>query len=117
MKLVAATVGALVLSLALEAQEGRFRTSVDTVSIYATVSDADGRLEPNLVKDDFTVLDDGQPREITLFSSDTQPITVVDHARHEREHVSPVPAAEDVDALVRRRASAARPGADRQLWR
>ena len=77
MKLVAATVGALVLSLALEAQEGRFRTSVDTVSIYATVSDADGRLEPNLVKDDFTVLDDGQPREITLFSSDTQPITVV----------------------------------------
>ena len=77
MKLVAATVGALVLSLALEAQEGRFRTSVDTVSIYATVSDAAGRLEPNLVKDDFTVLDDGKPREITLFSSDTQPITVV----------------------------------------
>ncbi len=77
MRLVAATVGALVLSLAIEAQEGRFRTSVDTVSIYATVSDADGRLEPNLVKDDFTVLDDGKPREITLFSSDTQPITVV----------------------------------------
>jgi Ca-activated chloride channel family protein len=77
MRLVAATVGALVLSLALEAQEGRFRTSVETVSIYATVSDADGRLEPNLVKGDFTVLDDGTPREITLFSSEIQPITVV----------------------------------------
>jgi Ca-activated chloride channel family protein len=77
MRLVAATVGALVLSLALKAQEGRFRTSVETVSIYATVSDADGRLEPNLVKGDFTVLDDGTPREITLFSSDIQPITVV----------------------------------------
>ena len=30
------------------AQEGRFRTSVDTVSIYATVSDSDGRLVPDL---------------------------------------------------------------------
>jgi Ca-activated chloride channel family protein len=80
MKLVAVAIGAVLLGsvlAALEAQEGRFRTSVDTVSIYATVSDADGRLEPNLVKDDFTVLDDGTPREITLFSSDIQPITVV----------------------------------------
>jgi Ca-activated chloride channel family protein len=77
MKLVVAAIGAFLVCLTLEAQEGRFRTSVDTVSIYATVSDADGRLEPNLVKDDFTVLDDGTPREITLFSSETQPITVV----------------------------------------
>ena len=61
----------------MEAQEGRFRTSVDTVSIYATVSEADGRLVPDLVKEDFTVLDNGTPREITLFSSETQPITVV----------------------------------------
>jgi len=66
-----------VLCIALGAQEGRFRTSVDTVSIYATVSDTDGRLVPDLVKDDFTVLDNGAPREITLFSSDIQPITVV----------------------------------------
>ena len=45
--------------LAQDAQEGRFRTSVDTVSIYATVNDADGRLVPDLTKDDFTVLDNG----------------------------------------------------------
>ena len=76
MKLVAVAVGAA-LYLAVQAQEGRFRTSVDTVSIYATVSDNDGRLVPDLVKDDFTVLDNGTPREITLFSSDIQPITVV----------------------------------------
>jgi Ca-activated chloride channel homolog len=76
MKFVAAAVGAA-LFVALQAQEGRFRTSVDTVSIYATVSDSDGRLVPDLVKEDFTVLDDGTPREITLFSSDVQPITVV----------------------------------------
>jgi Ca-activated chloride channel homolog len=59
------------------AQEGRFRASVDTVSIYATVSDGDGRLVPDLVKEDFTVLDNGASREITLFSSEIQPITVV----------------------------------------
>jgi Ca-activated chloride channel homolog len=74
--LTAAAIGA-VLVVSLVAQEGRFRTSVDTVSIYATVSDSDGRLVPDLVKDDFTVLDNGTPREITLFSSDIQPITVV----------------------------------------
>lgn len=58
-------------------QEGRFRASVDTVSIYATVNDANGRLVPDLTKDDFTVLDNGVAREITFFSSDVQPITVV----------------------------------------
>jgi Ca-activated chloride channel homolog len=77
MKLVAVAIGAVLLGLGLEAQEGRFRTSVDTVSVYATVSDADGRLDTKLVKDDFTILDDGLPREITLFSSEIQPITVV----------------------------------------
>ena len=77
MKTVLAAAIALVLSVVIGAQEGRFRTSVETVSIYATVSDADGRLVPDLVKEDFTVLDNGAPRDITLFSNETQPITVV----------------------------------------
>ena len=76
MKLVLAAAIGVLLWIGVEAQEGRFRASVDTVSIYATVSDADGRLVPDLVKEDFTVLDNGTPREITLFSSETQPITV-----------------------------------------
>jgi VWFA-related protein len=59
------------------AQEGRFRTGVSTVSVYATVSESDGRLVPDLSKEDFTILDNGEPREITLFSSEVQPITVV----------------------------------------
>jgi VWFA-related protein len=58
-------------------QEGRFKTSVETVSIYATVSEADGRLVTDLPRESFTVLDNGRPREITLFSNETQPITVV----------------------------------------
>jgi Ca-activated chloride channel family protein len=77
MKTVLAVAIALVLSVVTGAQEGLFRTSVETVSIYATVSDADGRLVPDLVKEDFTVLDNGAPRDITLFSNETQPITVV----------------------------------------
>ena len=77
MKTVLAGAIALVISVATGAQEGRFRTSVETVSIYATVNDADGRLVPDLVKEDFTVLDNGAPRDITLFSSEAQPITVV----------------------------------------
>jgi VWFA-related protein len=80
MKLVLVTCITIALAIGLAAQapqEGRFRASVDTVSIYATVRDADGRLVPDLVKDDFTVLDNGVPREVTFFSSDVQPITVV----------------------------------------
>jgi Ca-activated chloride channel family protein len=72
---VTAAIG-LVLLGGGQAQEGRFKTSVDTVSIYASVSEADGRLVPDLVKEDFTILDNGTPRDITLFSSDVQPITV-----------------------------------------
>jgi VWFA-related protein len=58
-------------------QQTPFKTGVSTVSVYATVSDGAGRLIPDLVKDDFTIFDDGVPRDITLFSSDIQPITVV----------------------------------------
>ena len=78
-RLATAAIGVLLGAgvLAQDAQEGRFRTSVDTVSIYATVNDAGGRLVPDLTKEDFTVLDNGAARDITFFSSDIQPITVV----------------------------------------
>jgi VWFA-related protein len=77
MKLMLIAAIGVLLWIGVAAQEGRFRTSVDTVSIYATVSEADGRLVPDLVKEDFTVFDNDAPREITLFSSEIQPITVV----------------------------------------
>lgn len=54
-----------------------FRSSVRTVPIYATVLDNSGRLVPDLQQEDFTVLDNGKPAEIALFSSDPQPFTVV----------------------------------------
>ena len=54
-----------------------FRSSVRTVPIYATVLDASGRLVPDLQQEDFSVLDNGKPAEIALFSSDPQPFTAV----------------------------------------
>jgi Ca-activated chloride channel family protein len=56
--------------------EAQFRSGVQTVSIYATVSDGRGRFATNLTRDDFRILDNGRPTEITVFSSEVQPITV-----------------------------------------
>jgi Ca-activated chloride channel family protein len=57
--------------------EPTFRTGTQTVPIYATVLDAQGRLVPGLTRDDFQVFDNGGRQEISQFSSETQPITVV----------------------------------------
>ena len=54
-----------------------FRASVRTVPVYATVLDASGRLVPDLEQADFSVLDNGKPAEIALFSSEPQPFTAV----------------------------------------
>lgn len=54
-----------------------FRSSIRTVPVYATVLDSEGRLVPDLQQEDFTVLDNGKPAEIGLFSSEPQPFTAV----------------------------------------
>ena len=58
-------------------QEPTFRSAVRTVPIFVTVTDADGRLVPDLTRDDFTILDNGKPQPVAIFSSETQPISVV----------------------------------------
>ena len=45
--------------------------------MLTTVTDAQGRLVPNLEQEDFTILDNGKPQPITLFQNETQPFTVV----------------------------------------
>jgi VWFA-related protein len=62
--------------VAISAQQ-TFRSSSETVAIYATVVDRDGRLLTNLEQKDFEILDNGKPQPITIFKSDVQPITVV----------------------------------------
>lgn len=54
-----------------------FKSAVKTVPVYATVVDQTGRLVPDLGQEDFTVLDNGKPVELTLFSNEPQPFTAV----------------------------------------
>jgi VWFA-related protein len=59
------------------AQQPPFRSGARTVAIYATVTDKDGRLVPDLTRDVFDIRDNGTPQPITVFSNEVQPISVV----------------------------------------
>ena len=54
-----------------------FRSTVQTVPIYATVLDNAGRLVPDLKQEDFEVFDNNKPAVITSFAAEIQPIAVV----------------------------------------
>jgi VWFA-related protein len=58
-------------------QPPTFSTANRTVAVYATVTNESGRLVPDLGREHFTVTDKGKPQELTIFSNDLQPITVV----------------------------------------
>jgi len=53
-----------------------FRSSVDIVPVYATVTDPAGAFTRGLTRDDFEVLDDGKPQQIVSFSEEAQAISV-----------------------------------------
>ena len=60
------------------AQQPTFKSNTGAVvSIFATVTDRDNRLVPDLTQDDFEVLDNDQPQPLVLFENETRPITVV----------------------------------------
>src|SRR5262245_17077918 len=58
-------------------QQQPFKTGTRTVAVYATVSEDNGRLVPDLAQDDFEVKEDGKVKPLTLFASENQPITIV----------------------------------------
>ncbi len=68
---------ALAAGLPAAAQQPTFRSSTQVVSLFATVLDGQNRLVPDLTQDDFQVLDNDKPQQITVFQSENQPITVV----------------------------------------
>jgi Ca-activated chloride channel family protein len=65
---------ALLLTVHPSAQQ-KFKVSTNTVAIYVTVMDAEQRLVPNLIQEDFTVFDNGKPQPITSFDNHPLPIT------------------------------------------
>lgn len=76
-RLTAALLLAGATSAALFAQGPTFKTGTEIVSLFVTVADAQGRLVPDLAKDDFEVLDNDKPQPIVYFENVIQPISVV----------------------------------------
>lgn len=77
---VALVIGAALLAaipLLAQGQQGPiFRSGTKVVSLYTTVTES-GRLVPGLVKEDFEVLDNEKPQNLSVFSNEVLPITVV----------------------------------------
>jgi Ca-activated chloride channel family protein len=58
-------------------QQKPFKISTNPVALYATVTDAEKRLVPDLVLDDFEIYDNGKLQMLTSFDNKPLPITVV----------------------------------------
>ena len=71
---IALLAGSLVLA---RQDQPIFKSNVRTVPVYATVVDASGRLVPGLEQADFSILDNGKPADVSLFSNESQPFTAV----------------------------------------
>ena len=98
-----AALAVALLTATLPAQQTPIRSGATTVAVYATVTDSGGRLVPDLTREEFEIYDNGKLQPATLFSNDTQPITVVmmlDRSGSMRTNFSLVEAAGE--AFVRR---------------
>ena len=81
--LVVCGIAATVLGSSLLAQDRRtgdqgftFRSSVELVSVTATVTDASGHFVPGLKAEDFTIVEDGERQTITQFESERVPVSL-----------------------------------------
>jgi Ca-activated chloride channel family protein len=68
---------AIALAAVSADQQPTFKSGARTVAVYATVQDRDGRLVPDLTREQFEVRDNGKSQPISVFSSEVQPISVV----------------------------------------
>ena len=60
----------------LAAQQPTFRVGAQNVPVYVTVTDANKRLVPGLVQEDFEVFDEKTKAPVTIFDNQIQPVTV-----------------------------------------
>jgi Ca-activated chloride channel family protein len=69
----------LILALAVPTlfAQPTFRSGTQVVPLYVTVTDATRRLVPDLTREDFTVLDNGVPQELSVFDNNPRPFNVV----------------------------------------
>jgi VWFA-related protein len=59
------------------AQQPIFRGASDTVRVFVTVTDRDGRLVTTLKQEQFEIRDEGRPQPITVFDNSAQPIRLI----------------------------------------
>src|SRR5471032_2920545 len=71
------TASAGVVLAAPQAQPPTFVAGNRTVAVYATVTNARGRLMTELTRDDFSINDNGKKQTLTLFANEIQPITMI----------------------------------------
>jgi Ca-activated chloride channel family protein len=73
-----ASIAAIVIALVVSAgAQQKFKSGTLTVPVYVTVTDADKRLVPDLIREDFEVLDNGKTQQLTLFENKHVPIAVI----------------------------------------
>jgi Ca-activated chloride channel family protein len=65
------------LAISAAAQQTVFRAGSDTVPVFVTVTDKDGRLMTSLTREQFEVRDNGKPQPITVFDNTPQPIHLI----------------------------------------
>jgi len=77
----------------LWAQDSKFSTDVNVVTLLATVHDRDGRVVKNLTREDFVLQDDGTPQTISYFAAESDlPLTIgllVDTSRSQTDVLEP----------------------------
>ena len=79
MRTSAATVAAAAAATIVFAQPGQptFKSGTQLVSLFVTVTDAQRRLVPDVLQENFEILDNDKPQPIVFFENENQPITVV----------------------------------------
>jgi Ca-activated chloride channel homolog len=65
------------LTVSLAAQGQKIKVATNSVPVYVTVTDPEKRLVPDLVLEDFEVLDNMKPQTVNVFENKPVPITTV----------------------------------------
>ena len=72
-----AAVGVLSLGLSVAAQQPTFRSGSRVVPSFVTVTDVNNRLVTDLSREDFEILDNNRPQEVTIFDNEVRPFSAV----------------------------------------
>src|SRR5579862_1116231 len=74
----AAVLASVAVSVDAQQDQPTFKSGTGAiVSLFATVTDEQKRLVPDLQKEDFQVFDNDKPQLLTIFDNEVRPITVV----------------------------------------